>query len=62
MAIRNKPVYKDPTRIFSPHKNMYWQCGMWVDREIDATTYPSKSEAELVVALRHLGAVDYVKA
>lgn len=59
---RSKPVYKDGTMIFRTDKHQYWQCGMWVDDKSAATIYPSKSEAELVVALRHLGSVDYVKA
>lgn len=32
----------------------WWQCGMWVHSQEEATTYPNANEADLVRSLRKL--------
>lgn len=47
-------TYTDPCVLFSK-KRGFWQCGVWVHKQEDATVYPDSEEAAAVRALRHLG-------
>lgn len=47
-------TYTNPC-IMHSKKRGYWQCGMWVHEQRDATVYPNEEEAVLVRALRNLG-------
>ncbi len=47
-------TYTNPCILHNQRRG-YWQCGVWVSRQEDATIYPNEEEATLVRALRHLG-------
>lgn len=48
-----KITYTTPCVLHSKRRG-YWQCGVWVGSEGDATVYPNEEEAALVRGLRCL--------
>lgn len=47
-------AYTDPCVLHSKERG-FWQCGVWVFQQKDATVYPDRKEASDVRALRGLG-------
>ena len=51
--------YTEPCILHSNRRG-FWQCGVWVAKETDATIYPNREEATLVKALRHLNDTEII--
>jgi hypothetical protein len=53
VTIATPQDYIEPCKLYNQEKG-WWQCGVWVSNERNATIYPNREEAEQVKRYRIL--------